>query len=133
VSTPQTIWHANVHFTSIWQTLANWANKYITKTSPNMNNPLTYLDFWSRFRTKSLSDPKPFQVFDRMIHLVLVKVRFVCIEQLTLSTPVTKGDAPKMNLEQIDFSQRSTIFQRVPKQKTPFKTINGISDLTFTL
>lgn len=31
------------------------------------------------------------------------------------------------------FFQRSTIFQRVPKQKTPFKTKNGISDLTITL
>lgn len=55
-----------------------------------------------------------------------------------MSTTVTKGrqrdgDAPRMNLEQIDFSQRCAIFQRVPKQENPLKMINGISDLTSTL
>lgn len=136
-STPQTIWHANVHFTSIWRTITNSANKYLTK-SQYMNKPLTYLDFWSHFRTKFLSNPKPFQAFDRMFHLLLVKVRFVYIEQLTVSTTVTKGrqrdgDTPRMNSKQIDFSYRCTIFQRVPKQENPFKMINGISDLTSTL
>lgn len=59
-----------------------------------------------------------------MSHLVLVKVRFVCIEQLTMSTAVTKGDAPRMNSEQTgafpakhDFSARSKAENPVQNEK----------------